>query len=105
MNQSLSWEPVAQADDVPDNGVILVWAGDDPIALYRLGDRYYATSDNCSHGSGSLSEGSVCGENIECPMHQGLFHIPSGKAVGVPCVEDVRCYLVRIENGTVFLKV
>ena len=104
MNTMEAWEPVMQADDVPDNGVVLAWKGEDPVALYRLGDRYYATSDNCTHGSGSLSEGFVCGENIECPMHQGLFHIPTGKAVGVPCIDDVKCYEVLVENGTVYLK-
>lgn len=98
------WAPVSSVEEVPENGVLLAWAEAEPIALYKLAGAIYATSDNCTHGSGSLSEGSVCGENIECPMHQGQFHIPSGRAAGVPCVEDLKCYPVRIEGGTVYIK-
>jgi naphthalene 1,2-dioxygenase ferredoxin component len=37
-------------------------------------------------------------------LHQGKFHIPTGKAAGIPCTEDIRCYAVKVENGAVLLK-
>ena len=94
---------VADAGDVPEGGTLLVWLEAEPVALFKLNGCIHATSDNCSHGGGSLSEGFVCGENIECPLHQGQFHIPTGKAVGVPCVDDVRSYQVRVVDGKVFV--
>ena len=95
--------PVADVGDVPEGGAFLVWLDAEPVALFKLNGCIHATSDNCSHGGGSLSEGSVCGENIECPLHQGQFHIPTGKAVGGPCVDDVRTYPVHIADGKVFV--
>ena len=34
----------------------------------------------------------------------GTPSLMSGKAVGAPCTEDIRCYAVKIENGAVLLK-
>ena len=51
-----------------------------------------------------LADGFIEGEEIECPLHQGKFHIATGKAVGVPCIEDIRVYAVKVEDGAVLLK-
>jgi nitrite reductase/ring-hydroxylating ferredoxin subunit len=32
---------------------------------------------------------------IECPLHQGLFDVRTGEAMGPPCVEPVRTFAVR----------
>ncbi len=101
---SENWTKVAAAGDVPEEGTLLVDLGAAPVCLYNLGGRIYATHDTCTHGQASLADGFVDGENIECPLHQGLFHIPTGKAVGVPCKIDVRIFEVKVEEGSVFIK-
>jgi naphthalene 1,2-dioxygenase system ferredoxin subunit len=100
---SQNWTKVAAADDVPEEGTLLVDFGADPVCLYNLAGIIYATHDNCTHGQASLADGFIDGENIECPLHQGLFHIPTGKAVGVPCKVDVKIYPVKIDDGAVWL--
>jgi naphthalene 1,2-dioxygenase system ferredoxin subunit len=101
---SENWTKVAAVEDVPEDGTLLVDVGADPVCLYNLGGKIYATHDTCTHGQASLADGFVDGENIECPLHQGLFHIPTGKAVGVPCKIDIRTFEVKVEDGAVFLK-
>lgn len=101
---SENWVKVARAEDVPDAGTLPVEVTSEPVCLYRLGDKIYATHDVCTHGQASLADGFVEGEEIECPLHQGRFHIPTGKAVGVPCTEDIRTYAVRVEDGNIFVK-
>ena len=98
------WTRVAAVADVPDDGALQVGFGGEPVCLYRLGGTLYATHDTCTHGQASLADGYIVGENIECPLHQGLFHIPTGKAVGAPCMVDIRTYPVKIEGGAVFLR-
>jgi naphthalene 1,2-dioxygenase ferredoxin component len=98
------WIKVAAASDVPEDGTLLVNLGAEPVCLYKLGSRIFATHDTCTHGQASLADGFIEGEEIECPLHQGRFHIPSGKATGAPCTEDIRSYAVRIEDGAVLLK-
>ena len=72
-------------------------------AVYRLGDRYYVSQDACSHGPGSLGEGTIIGEEIECPFHQGRFHIPTGKCMAAPAESDLKTYPVKVESDEVFV--
>ncbi len=99
MNEN--WVDVAKADDVPEDGTLPVAVEGEPVCLYKLGGTIYATHDVCTHADATLSDGFIVGENIECPLHQGLFHIPSGKAVGEPATEDLRVYPVKIVGGRV----
>ena len=99
-----NWVEVAKVDEVPEDGTFRTFLGGEPVCLYNLGGTIYATHDTCTHGQASLADGFVDGEKIECPLHQGLFHIPTGKAVGAPCTVDIRAYPVRVENGAVLLE-
>ena len=101
---SENWIRVANVSAVPEDGTLLVHCGSEPVCLYNIGGKIYATHDTCTHGQASLADGFIEGEEIECPLHQGRFHIATGKAVGAPCVEDIRIYPVKIENGAVSIK-
>ena len=101
---SENWVKVANASDVPEDGTLLVNLCAEPVCLYNLGGEIFATHDTCTHGQASLADGFIEGEEIECPLHQGKFHIATGKAVGATCTEDIRTYAVKIENGAVLLK-
>jgi naphthalene 1,2-dioxygenase ferredoxin component len=99
-----AWVKVADADAVPDDGTLPVELAGEPVCLYRVAGRLYATHDICTHGQASLADGFVEGDEIECPLHQGRFNIATGKAVALPCTEDVRTYAVHVEGGAVLLK-
>lgn len=98
------WTEVARVDDVPEDGTLRVAFNGEPVCLYNLAGAIYATHDTCTHGQASLADGFVDGEKIECPLHQGLFHVPTGKAVGAPCTIDIKAYPVKIEGGAVLLR-
>lgn len=100
---SKDWTQVARVDELQKGGTLRVFCGSEPVCLYNLDGKIYATHDTCTHGQASLSEGLIDGENIECPFHGGLFHIPSGQPVGAPCVMGIRVYPVRIEAGAVLV--
>ncbi len=57
------------------------------------------TSDlNCTHQVARLTEGYVIDDIIECSMHNGRFHIPTGRVDGPPACEPLRVYPVKL-NG------
>ena len=70
-------------------------------AVYNVEGTIYVTQDECTHGPGYLSEGYILGEEIECPFHQGRFHIASGRATLAPATEPLKCWKVSIEEGKV----
>ena len=101
--QRSQWIEAAQTGDVPDGGMLQTVAGGELLCLYNLAGRIYATQAFCTHGGAELSLGYIVGDDIECPLHQGCFHIPSGRATREPCSIDLRVYPVRIENGVVLV--
>lgn len=73
-----------------------------PLAVYRIDGRFYATHDTCTHATASLSQGEIVdGDLIACPVHDGMFHIPSGQAVGFPCTVDVQTFRILEEQDEV----
>ena len=74
------------------------------IAVYRINGDFFATSDVCTHGYASLSEGVVVGDVIECPLHQGRFCIRTGKALSAPVSEAITTYETKVEEGRVFVR-
>jgi naphthalene 1,2-dioxygenase system ferredoxin subunit len=98
------WTEVARIDEVPEDGTLRVPFNGEPICLYNVSGTIFATHDTCTHGQASLADGFIDGEKIECPLHQGLFHIPTGKAVGAPVTVDIKVYPVKVEDGAVLLR-
>lgn len=99
------WFDVAATDELDDDDVIKVTAGDAVLALYRIDGQFYATADGCTHEEASLSDGWVQDGTIECPRHQGVFDIVSGKALVSPASIAVCTFPVRVEGGRVLVHV
>lgn len=93
-----------KTDDLSPGEVRQVAIGALTLAVYNIDGTYYATDDTCTHAFASLSEGSIDGDVIECPLHQGCFHIPTGKAVSSPVVEDLCTYAVEVVGNDVFVE-
>ncbi|WP_245163190.1 Rieske 2Fe-2S domain-containing protein [Bradyrhizobium vignae] len=66
--------------------------------------RYYAMEGHCSHEKIHLAGGIVDGHIIECPKHFGTFDYRTGEARTLPACIDLPSYEVKLEGGTVFIK-
>ncbi len=99
-----NWRMVASTADLDDVDAIQVTVDDTEIAIYKVEDKYYATSGICTHAQARLCEGYVEGDAIECPLHSGRFHIPTGKAIGAPATDDLRVYPLRIEGSNIHIR-
>jgi nitrite reductase/ring-hydroxylating ferredoxin subunit len=95
------WIAVASLDDVPVGQMLAVVVAGDALCLYNLNGSIYATQNICTHEEASLAEGYLEGDCVECPLHQALFHIPTGKATTPPATVDLRVYPVKVEGGTI----
>ena len=92
----------AQAD-VPPGTVKAFTVGSKTLAVYNIDDAYYITDDECTHAAASLADGMLDGDVIECCMHLGSFHVPTGDVVAPPCEVPLRTYKVVIEGDDVFV--
>jgi nitrite reductase/ring-hydroxylating ferredoxin subunit len=96
---------VARATDLSDDAPYQVIVSGTPIALYRMPDGVFATEDACTHGFVPLTEGSIVGDSVVCPLHGGAFDVRTGKATKLPCTEDLRTFPVRLVGDDIFLAV
>lgn len=85
--------------DVPPGGAIRVEKAGLVLAVFNLAGRFYVLDDQCTHGPGSLSEGEIDGEIIECNFHGGCFHIPTGRVEAPPCMVAMARYAVQVVDG------
>lgn len=98
------WYLVADTNDVEEEDVLGVNVEGTPVAIYNVKGKFYATNDICTHAFAFLSEGVVVDDIIECPIHQGRFHIPSGKPKGAPVSVALETYMTKVEDGKVYVK-
>ncbi len=103
MSGTMEWTRVASPADVPPGSVIQVMVNGEPIALYNLDGSLHATADVCTHAFAYLSEGYLDGDTIECPLHQGVFHIPTGRAMGPPLTCNLAVFAVRTEGDDILI--
>ena len=75
------------------------------FCIYHLADGFYATDGMCTHEDVHLSDGLIDGDEIECPMHLGVFNIKTGKVVMDPPCEDLKTYKIKVEDEKIFIEV
>jgi nitrite reductase/ring-hydroxylating ferredoxin subunit len=92
----------SQADIAPET-VKAFEVGDHTLAVYNIEGRYYITDNECTHGAASLADGMLDGDVIECCLHFGAFHVPTGKVMQPPCAFALRTYKVVLQDGDVFV--
>lgn len=95
------WHVAGAADALADGDAQRLDCGKHCIAVFNVNGRLHAISDICTHEHARLSDGYVEGETVECPLHQGLFHIPTGRALAAPAVKGLRTFPVRVRAGRI----
>ncbi len=75
-------------------------------AIYRdEAGRLYATDGRCTHGNAHLAEGLVIGGMIECPKHNGRFHLADGTPARAPICRGLTTYPVMERAGRIWVDV
>ncbi len=98
------WHDVGADSDVSDEDAFSAKVGDTEIGIYRIDGTLYALEDVCPHAYALLSQGFVDGDQVECPLHEAVFHIPSGKCLKEPADRDLKTYEVKAENGRLLVR-
>jgi len=104
MTDAVSLIDLCSTSEVPEGGAIKVEKEGLILAVFNLGGRFFVTDDTCTHGPGSLSEGEIDGELVECNFHNGVFHIPSGRVEAPPCMVALRTYAVQVVGEKVCIE-
>ena len=84
--------------DVDIGKAIRIEKGGLTLAVFNLEGEFHVTDDHCTHGPGSLSEGCISGDVVECDFHNGAFNIRTGAVVTPPCMVPLKTYRTVIDS-------
>lgn len=99
------WEfvKVAEVGELTPGVMAMVEVGDDQILLANVAGNIYACEDVCPHAFAPLSEGTLDGEQVECPLHGSVFNVTSGAVIGPPADENLKVFQVRIDGQDILI--
>jgi nitrite reductase/ring-hydroxylating ferredoxin subunit len=68
------------------------------VLAYNIDGEFYATSEECTHVGGPLSEGELKGNEVTCPWHYSCFRVTDGAVTCPPANEPLKTFSVVIEG-------
>jgi apoptosis-inducing factor 3 len=98
-----NWQKLASTSDVQEGAPVPVDIDGTQIGLFRIQDEIFALHNICPHQYAFLTDGYQERDTIECPLHQALFDIRTGKHLTPPAQCGVRSFPVCIENEAVLV--
>ena len=101
----MPWINAASRDLLGKRRWLEVEAGGRALLLYDIEGAVYATAAICPHHFAFLSQGGVSGDCVDCPRHQGRFHIPTGEQRRGPPCGPLATYPARVEAGRVLVEI
>lgn len=105
MAMNATYQTVAKTNDIQPGELMYVEVGDEFVCLINLDGEIHAINDTCTHEDASLSDGTIVGDEIECPMHGGSFDIRTGEPTNFPVVVAIEKYGVRIDGDDIQVEV
>ena len=73
------------------------------VAVFRIGERWYALQDDCPHMGASLAEGALEGGRVVCHWHGKTFDLATGES-DMRSGACARVYEIRTTGPDVFVK-
>jgi nitrite reductase (NADH) small subunit/3-phenylpropionate/trans-cinnamate dioxygenase ferredoxin subunit len=99
-----TFHTVAKVGDLSDNEGVSVAVGHCPIALFKVGDEYFALDDRCPHMGAPLANGHVENGTVTCSWHGWRFRLRDGAWADAPRVKT-RCFAVRVVGDEIQVEV
>lgn len=97
---------VAKVGDIPEGEGRPFHVDGTMVAVFNLGEAYYAINDFCPHMGASLAGGYVENGGVMCPWHAWRFSVKDGTWLDNPTGKvKTACYEVRVVNGEIQVNV
>ncbi len=94
---------VSQVGDLPEGQAATLDANGQQIALFHVGERYYALEAGCPHEGEPLAEGTIEGLRVLCPWHGYGFHLKTGECESDPDLHALT-YPVKIQGKDILIE-
>ncbi len=96
---------VATTGDIAPGKVNVYEVAGKQIAVCNVDGTFYAIDDVCTHDGGSLDQGELEDDRIECPRHGARFDVKTGRALTLPAVMPVQSYPIQVNGDAIEVSV
>ncbi len=96
---------VTKTGDIEPGKVCVYEVAGKQVAICNVDGEFYAIDDICTHDGGSLDQGELLGDQIECPRHGALFDVKTRRALTLPAVAPVQSYPVQVDGDDIEVEV
>jgi nitrite reductase/ring-hydroxylating ferredoxin subunit/uncharacterized membrane protein len=95
------WTQVLADAALGEGEMRAVDAGGVQIVVVRRGGEVRALSDTCVHRGGSLADGELVGDCVECPLHGSRFRLEDGSVEQGPAAYPQPALEARVRDGSI----
>ena len=68
------------------------------VAVFNVEGGFCATQARCTHRQGPLSEGTIDGSTVTCPLHGAQFNVWTGAVLRGPAKDPLKTYRVTVDG-------
>ena len=101
---------VADVNEIPNGTMKSFLAGIQQVLVANVNGKLYAMKNTCSHEEQSLSQGTLKGTTVICPLHGAKFDVTTGKNIAGPKTGLFRgktpnnqTFEVKVEGGKILV--
>lgn len=103
---------VGDTKDIEVGKMKKVTLEDRAVLIVNFEGLYYAVDSICTHYGGDLSEGTLEGKIITCPVHKARFDVTTGKVISPPIealdrpdIENLPTFSLKILDQEILIKI
>ena len=90
-------------NDIKNDDMLQVSINGENYLVAKINDRFFVTSDLCTHEDAELTMGCLKGTTVKCPLHGSYFDLTSGVALNEPAEDPISVYKTIIENNHLYI--
>ena len=94
---------VALASDIKPGQMKTFTVNRVDVLIANVEGTLFATQDLCTHDGGTLRDGELVHEEVECPRHGGRFNVRTGAATAMPAMFPIKTFPIRIEGDQILV--
>ena len=105
-----SFTKVAKTSEIPIGKMKAVKLNDEEVLISNVNGSFYAIANSCIHKGGNLSEGTLEGNIVTCPLHGSKFDVITGKCIyrhrsflGETKTDDAVSHELRVDGEDILL--
>ena len=90
-------------NDIKNDDMLQVSINGENYLVAKINDRFFVTSDMCTHEDAELTMGCLKGTTVKCPLRGSYFDLTSGVALNEPAEDPISVYKTIIENNHLYI--